>query len=106
MNKESQKRLRIIALDDDPDILEIYRQALSFADDPNYFGTGFDLTLCRRGNETLEAVRNSAKKDDSFAVVFLDLNLGDGPDGLHFGQEIRKIDPYVNFVAAKARSYF
>ena len=89
-----------MVLDDEPDILEIYRQALSFADDRSYFGAGFDLTLCRSGDEALETMQTAANRDDHFAVVFLDLNLGAGPDGLHFGAEIRKIDPYVNFVVA------
>ena len=89
-----------MVLDDDPDILEVYRQALVFTDDRNYFGAGFDLTLCRNGAEALEAMQKAADDDNFFAVVFLDLNLGAGPGGLYFGEEIRKIDPYVNFVIA------
>lgn len=100
MVEESIKQLRILALDDEPDILEIYRQALSFSDNRNNFGPGFDVTLCQKGDEALETIQKTVGEDDPFAVVFLDLNLGDGPDGLYFGQEIRKIDPYVNFVIA------
>lgn len=98
MNEESKKRLRILAVDDEPDILEIFRQALSFEDDRPNFGPGFDVTLCRQGDEALETIQKTADADDPFAVIFLDLNLGPGPDGLFVGQEIRKIDPFVNFV--------
>lgn len=98
MNEESKKRLRILAVDDEPDILEIYRQALSFEDDRPDFGPGFDVTLCQQGDEALETIQKTADSDDPFAVVFLDLNLGSGPDGLSVGEEIRKIDPFVNFV--------
>lgn len=98
MNEESKKRLRILAVDDEPDILEIYHQALSFEDDRPNFGPGFDVTLCRQGDEALETIQKTADADDPFAVIFLDLNLGPGPDGLFVGEEIRKIDPFVNFV--------
>jgi two-component system cell cycle sensor histidine kinase/response regulator CckA len=98
MNEENIKRLRILAVDDEPYILEIYSQALSHANDRPNFGPGFDVTLCRQGDEALEAIKKTADTDDPFAVVFLDLNLGSGPDGLSVGEEIRKIDPYVNFV--------
>jgi len=98
MNLKDTKRLRILAVDDEPDILELYRQALNFADARHNFEPGFDVTLCQQGDKALEMVQNTANQDDPFAVVFLDLNLGSGPDGLFWGQEIRKIDPYVNFV--------
>lgn len=98
MNEENIKRLRILAVDDEPDILEVYRQALSHGNDRPNFGPGFDVTLCQQGDEALETIQKTANADDPFAVVFLDLNLGSGPDGLYVGEEIRKIDPYVNFV--------
>jgi len=98
MNEETKKRLRILAVDDEPDILELYRQALSVADERHNFSPGFDVTLCQQGDEALEIMQKTADLDDPFAVIFLDLHLGDGPDGLHWGAEIRKIDPYVNFV--------
>jgi len=96
MDNKNTKRLRILAVDDEPEILEIYRLALSVADERYNFGECFDVSLCRKGEEALETMRASA--EDPFAVIFLDLNLGDGPDGLFFGEEIRKTDSYVNFV--------
>ena len=98
MSETHKKRLRILAVDDEPDILDIYYQALSYGKDHPGFGPGFDVTLCRQGDEALEAMQKAADADDPFAVVFLDLNLGSGPDGLSVGEEIRKIDPYLNFV--------
>jgi len=96
MDNKNTKRLRILAVDDEPEILEIYRLALSVADERYNFGECFDVSLCRKGEEALETMRASA--EDPFAVIFMDLNLGDGPDGLFFGEEIRKTDSYVNFV--------
>jgi DNA-binding NarL/FixJ family response regulator len=98
MNNNNTKRLRILAIDDEPEILEIYRLALGSADKRYNFGECFDVSLCRKGEEALETMRTAAEGEDPFAVVFLDLNLGDGPDGLYFGEKIRKTDPYVNFV--------
>lgn len=98
MTETQIKRLRILAVDDEPDILDIYYQALSHGKDRPNFGPGFDVTLCRQGDEALAAIQKTADADDPFAVVFLDLNLGAGPDGLSVGEEIRKIDPYLNFV--------
>lgn len=98
MTEEDKKRLRILAVDDEPHILEIYRQALGFADDRHNFEHGFDVTLCQKGEQALEMMQKTTDRDDPFAVVFLDLNLGPGPSGLYWGEEIRKIDPLVNFV--------
>ena len=98
MNGNSVRRLRILALDDEQIILDLYRDALFFLADQGEAEYEFEVTLCKQGNEALEAVRKAKDENDPFAVIFLDLRLPPGPDGIWTGEQIRKVDPYVNFV--------
>ena len=54
--------------------------------------------MCTQGDHALDTVRTANSINEPFAVVFLDLNLSPGPDGLWTGEQIRKLDPHVNFV--------
>ncbi len=98
MNGNSVRRLRILALDDEQIILDLYRDALFFLADQDEAEYEFEVTLCKQGDEALEAVRKAKDENDPFAVIFLDLRLPPGPDGIWTGEQIRKVDPYVNFV--------
>ncbi len=98
MKKNNHKRLRILAVDDEKMMLDNYREALSFLSSKYESEYDFDVVLCQQGDEAVEAVKEAINRDDPFAVVFLDLKLPPGPDGLWTGEQIRKLDPYVNFV--------
>jgi len=98
MNGNSVRRLRILALDDEQIILDLYQDALFFLADQEGAEYEFEVTLCKQGDEALEAVRKAKDENDPFAVIFLDLRLPPGPDGIWTGEHIRNIDPYVNFV--------
>ncbi|UCD57088.1 MAG: PAS domain S-box protein [Candidatus Hydrogenedentota bacterium] len=60
--------------------------------------TLFDLKLCHQGDEAVEAVRLSIKENKPFAVVFLDVRISPGPDGVWTAEHIRALDPYVEIV--------
>jgi len=98
MDLSAGKRMRILAVDDEPEALEIYRQAFrSLSDQPGDEGE-FSITCCRRGDTAVDCVKAALDTGDHYAVVFLDLNLTQGPDGITIGGQIRELDPYVNFV--------
>ena len=98
METNRQIRLRILAVDDEQTLLNLYRDVLSgpvHRGGPEY---QFEVTLCKQGNEAVEAVREAKEQGDPFAVIFLDLQLAPGPDGVWTGEQIRKLDPFVNVV--------
>jgi len=98
VNGNSVRRLRILAVDDEQTMLDLYRDALFHLADQVGTEYEFEVTLCKQGDEALEAARKARSENDPFAVIFLDLRLPPGPDGIWTGEQIRKVDPYVNFV--------
>jgi DNA-binding CsgD family transcriptional regulator/DNA-binding response OmpR family regulator len=91
-------QLRILAVDDDAPLLALYQEALHAGSQGNGQGTAFDLETCGDGNSALHQIRASILDRRPFAMVFLDLNLGAGPDGITIGKQIRAIDESINFV--------
>ena len=90
--------LRILAVDDEEIMLNLYESALEIAGDEDRKNPVFDLVLCRQGDEAVETVRRAISNNKPFSVIFLDLRLPPGPDGVWTAEQIRKVDPYVNFV--------
>ncbi|MCU0560522.1 MAG: HD domain-containing protein [Desulfobacterales bacterium] len=99
----------ILAVDDDPSILEIYREILESAPArPGASGKGGDpewpeaasfRTVCRcQAVEAVEEVRRAAARGDSFAAVFLDVNMPPGPSGIWAAEQILHLDPAANIV--------
>jgi hypothetical protein len=89
-------QLRILAVDDEESILEIYRQILSHektkdqemfseigALTDKLFGEtvrhppslAFDLVTCCQGNEAVDVVRTSLEENNPFAVAFIDVRI-------------------------------
>jgi len=85
---------RILVLDDEPQIIDLYKLFLSKAPD----GIHFDLTCCVRAEEALETVRVAKAEGRPFSVAFLDILMPDGPDGVWAAEEIRKLDPGIGIV--------
>lgn len=92
--------VRILVLDDDPALLQLYQAALT---QRSSAGPCFDITLCRNGDQALASVQNAKEADRPFAVAFVDIDLGPGPDGIVVGRRIREVDPFVNFVVVTGR---
>ena len=94
-----QKTLRVLAVDDEPLMLELYRESLeSGAGTP--LAHGIDYDACRTGEGAVAAVEKAIRTGQPYAVVFLDLDLGPGLDGAAAGERIRALDRDVNFVIA------
>ncbi len=116
---------RILIADDEPSVLEAYRQILtndqrsvSRADsrlnelESRIFSPqtrkevplAFDLCLCRQGPEAVAAVRQAVEDNAPFSVAFLDVRMPPGPDGVWAATQVRELDPWVNIVMVTAYS--
>ena len=85
--------LRILAVDDDEDLLGMYSDFLG-ADSSE---ENFELSVCRRGDEALGMVKTAVRDHKPYAAIFLDLN-GD----IAVGEQIRQADPDLNIVVTGA----
>lgn len=91
-------KYRILAVDDDPAILDLYQQILNSDVKKGRKSAVFELDCCSQGKEAVEAVRLSLEFNQSYAVIFLDLNMPPGPDGEWTAQQIQQLDPYTNIM--------
>ena len=113
--------VRVLVVDDDPTILETYRRIL----DPAAWGLGstardendgpalatgdraapeplYELVLCSQGDEAVARVEESVAAGRFFALVFLDLRLPPGPDGMWTAKKIRELSPATEIVVVTA----
>jgi diguanylate cyclase (GGDEF)-like protein len=58
----------------------------------------FDVQSRNQGTAAVEAVRDAVKTGNPFAIVFLDIRMPPGIDGIETAQKIRAIDPNINIV--------
>lgn len=98
MTENPTVKYRILAVDDDPTILDLYRQILDSDAKRGDFKASFEVECCTQGEEAVEAVKLSLEFNRSYAVIFLDLNMPPGPDGEWTAEQIQKLDPYSNIV--------
>ena len=84
----------ILALDDEPTILDLYRRVFRVVPP----GIHFDLTCCAGAKEAVETVRSFKLEGRFFSVAFLDILMPHGPDGVWAAEEIRKLDPGMGIV--------
>jgi HD-GYP domain-containing protein (c-di-GMP phosphodiesterase class II) len=112
MSQFDNKPYRILVVDDERTVLELYEQIFSpqiamndassqqieTTIQPYLNGLTFDVTSCSQGDQAVEAVRLSIKEGSPFAVAFLDLHMPPGPDGNWTAEQIQKLDPGVNII--------
>lgn len=111
-------RNRVLVVDDEAPILEEYQYSLGdrlvqtddnvamLALEQELFGQAsavhstrqFDVEVCSQGGDAVKRVKEGVANGDPFAVVFLDLQMPPGIDGLQAAEEIRAIDPNINIV--------
>ena len=108
-----QESMRVLVADDEPRILDLFTEILAPTDDilgglDGLGGGGpvseqtFELTLCRQGEEAVEAFRVAARENRPYAVAFIDVRMPPGRGGLAAAEEIRAIDPAVQIVVVTA----
>ncbi len=119
------KSIAVLAVDDELSMLKLYRRFLCSTGGKDslseqlqeksaaLFGgeraavppcISFEVTTCRQGPEAVEAVERACESGHPFSVVFLDVRMPPGPDGLWTAERIRKLDAHVNIVIVTAFS--
>jgi diguanylate cyclase (GGDEF)-like protein len=122
--------IRVLVVDDDPDILGAYRQVLTDSvpssdraaiDDlrARLFTGGnarrhgasapgtspsFEPVACNGAEAAVEAVRQACNAGNPISVAFLDMRMPPGPDGAWAAEQIRAIDPLIEIVICTAYS--
>ena len=104
---------RLLVADDEEAILAEYRRIFSAAApaaggsavslEAELFGApaprvdnSFDLVTCRQGDEAIEAFRRAQEAGTPFPVVFLDVRMPPGPNGIDTARAIRALDSSVH----------
>jgi CheY-like chemotaxis protein len=107
---------RVLVVDDDAELLRIYRQILSPAP-PASAGIAallegrpaapavpeLDVTLTSRGEEAERLAKEASAEGRPFAVAFVDMRMPSW-DGLRTAQALRMVDPGIYLVIATAYS--
>ena len=118
MTHSGADSFRVIVADDEQAVLDAYRTVIEDINPPfarrstiedleaKLFGEKkssapaptFTPVMARRGEEAVEMVRSAREAGDTFPVVFLDVRMPPGIDGIETAARIRAIDPDVNIV--------
>jgi diguanylate cyclase (GGDEF)-like protein len=118
VNPDPAATNRVLVVDDDAMLIREYLQCLGedfepdvatttlsdlekvlFGEETNERGAArFDVQSCNQGAAAVEAVRDAVKTGNPFAIVFLDIRMPPGIDGIDAARQIREIDPNVNIV--------
>ena len=113
---------RILVCDDDENIIAEYQRCLSldfvadiaattltdlekvlFGEETNEKGAiGFAVQTCNQGEAAVEAVRVAVSEGTPFAIVFIDVRMPPGIDGIEAAKQIRVLDPNINIVVVTA----
>ena len=124
MNNAEVDRFRILTVDDEKIVSDLYRKVLSPAQktqepeakleelEARLFNKKsqdsvtpiFDLVQCGQAEEAVEVVRKAKEEGQPFAVIFLDVRMPPGPSGIWAAEHIRELDPDVEIVIVTAFS--
>ena len=127
MTDKTTAPIRVLVVDDEADVREAYRQILqttevsqdiaSFRElRTRLFQRGmsraqathprptFDVVFCDQAEAAIAAVQGSLTEERPFAVVFLDMRLPPGRDGVWAATRIRELDPALEIVICTAYS--
>jgi diguanylate cyclase (GGDEF)-like protein len=126
---EDQTTIRVLIVDDEPEVRDAYRQVLlesevsqeleGFHELRNRLfhrnapergkkaranRASFEPVFCDQAQAAVTAVKDALARNQPFAVVFLDMRMPPGPDGLWAATQIRDLDPAVEIVICTAYS--
>ncbi len=118
--ENSSHCFRILCVDDEISILNLYREILCAFDTkgqkqckPNEEiekradEIGFsacEMTLCKSSAEAVDSVEKALKEDRPYALAFIDGRLPFGQNGIDTAQKIRSLDSYIELVIVMAYS--
>jgi CheY-like chemotaxis protein len=109
---------RILVVDDDQLLVDEYLRCLGeefdetdaastysdlekvlFGEDTNAHGAArFDVESRNQGEAAVEAVKAAIGRGEPFSIVFLDIRMPPGMDGIETARQIRELDSNVNIV--------
>jgi diguanylate cyclase len=130
MTEHNATPIRVLVVDDEPEVRDAYRQILLenevtqemvgfrelrsrlFKKTPTDTARersaartgGFEPTFCDGAQAAVTLVKAGLARNEPFAVVFLDMRMPPGPDGVWAATQIREIDPAVEIVICTAYS--
>jgi diguanylate cyclase len=130
VSEKQRLPIRVLVADDESEVREAYRQILSEPDMSSEAAafrglrerlfvkaaqekparnaptseTTFIAVFCDGAESAVAAVRDALVADDPFAVVFLDMRMPPGPDGVWAAARIRELDPAIEIVLCTAYS--
>src|SRR2546421_7897047 len=130
MPEQSRTTIRVLVVDDEPGIRDAYRQILAERDvsqevegfrelrsrlfsrnapersraKARPHSTSFEPVFCDQAQAAVAAVKEALAHNQPFAVVFLDMRMPPGPDGVWAAAQIRELDPAVEIVICTAYS--
>ena len=116
---------RILVADDDRSVLKLYRNVLSrinttpygSGDNPKPKGNpycptplnltpqSFDVVTCQQADEAVDAVKDSLENDRPFSVLFTDIRMTPGSDGIWAAEHIRALDANIEIVIVTGHTH-
>jgi diguanylate cyclase len=131
MADPKQTPIRVLVVDDEAEVRDAYRQILTDSEANQELAgfrelrsrlfnrsesapgsarparrttTSFDAVFCEQAEAAVAAVREALAASQPFAVVFLDVRMPPGQDGVWAAAQIRELDPEVEIVICTAYS--
>ena len=116
--KEETATNRILVVDDDKMIIGEYVRCLGKGFEPDVATTTlgdlekvlfgeetdekgaarFEVHSCQQGDAAVTSVKNAVDAGTPFSIVFLDIRMPPGIDGIEAAKQIRELDSNVNIV--------
>jgi diguanylate cyclase len=127
MNEPNQSAIRVLVVDDEAEVRDAYRQILLESEvsremegfhalrsrlfnkqgggsRPRAHSVGFEPVFCDQADTAVAAIKDALAQNRPFAVVFLDMRMPPGADGVWAATRIRELDPAVEIVICTAYS--
>jgi diguanylate cyclase len=128
MAERDNPSIRVLVVDDEAEVRDAYRQILcdqevnlemtgfhqlrsrlfkknaSESQRQRVRTTTFEPVFCEQATQAVAAVKEGLARNEPFALVFLDVRMPPGPDGVWAATQIRELDPAVEIVICTAYS--
>ena len=94
---------KVLVVDDTIEMHDLFTSLLESINE-DIVGSGhsekFELEIdhCYQGEEAVSMVFESAKSQEPYALVYMDINMPPGIDGIESAKQIREVLPDTNFV--------
>ena len=129
MTETQRQPIRVLVVDDEREIRDAYRQILQTGSGTSDYalndlrarlfkkaeptaapqatrarGASFDPVFCDQAEAAVQTFEKALMEERPFAVVFLDMRMPPGKDGIWAASRIRELDPAVEIVICTAYS--